>query len=74
VADNGIGFDEKDRDRIFQMFQRLHSRIEFEGTGIGLSICRKIVEGHGGCLTAQSSPGQGATFIMTLPVTQEPAL
>jgi two-component system, sensor histidine kinase and response regulator len=74
VADNGVGFDEKDRDRIFQMFQRLYSRIEFEGTGIGLTICRKIAERHGGTITAQSSPGQGATFIVTLPVTQESPL
>jgi two-component system, sensor histidine kinase and response regulator len=74
VEDNGVGFDEKDRERIFQMFQRLHRRSEFEGTGIGLSICRKIVERHGGAITTQSSPGHGATFIVTLPVTQEATL
>jgi signal transduction histidine kinase len=70
VADNGIGFDEKYLDRIFTPFQRLHGREEYEGTGIGLAVCRKIVERHGGSITAQSTPGQGATFIVTLPVTQ----
>ena len=67
VQDNGIGFDEKYRDRIFQIFQRLHGRGEYEGTGIGLAICRKIVERHGGDITANSSPGAGATFLITLP-------
>jgi len=67
VEDNGIGFDEKYLDRIFQVFQRLHGRNEYEGTGIGLAICRKIVERHGGSLTAKSTPGMGAKFIATLP-------
>lgn len=67
VVDNGIGFDEKYRDRIFQIFQRLHGRNEYEGTGIGLAICRKIVERHHGSITANSSPGAGAKFIITLP-------
>lgn len=67
VQDNGIGFDEEYRDRIFAPFQRLHGRGEYEGTGIGLAICRKIVERHNGQITAQSQPGQGATFIVTLP-------
>ncbi len=70
VEDNGIGFDEKYLDRIFQPFQRLHGRSEYEGSGIGLAICRKIVERHGGNITACSAPGQGATFIVTLPVRQ----
>ncbi|PYS99348.1 MAG: histidine kinase [Acidobacteria bacterium] len=70
VADNGIGFDEKYLDRIFTPFQRLHGRNEYEGTGIGLAVCRKIVERHGGSLTAQSSAGNGATFIATMPVAQ----
>jgi two-component system, LuxR family, sensor kinase FixL len=69
VKDNGIGFDEKYLDRIFTIFQRLHGRHEYEGTGIGLAVCRKIVDRHGGQLTAQSSPGQGATFKITLPLT-----
>jgi PAS domain S-box-containing protein len=68
VADNGIGFDEKYLDRIFNVFQRLHGRHEYEGTGIGLAVCRKIAERHGGILTARSRPGEGATFIATLPL------
>jgi PAS domain S-box-containing protein len=70
VSDNGIGFDEKYLDRIFKVFQRLHGRNEYEGTGIGLAVCAKIVERHGGQLTAQSAPDQGATFIVRLPLTQ----
>lgn len=70
VADNGIGFEQKYVDRIFTVFQRLHSRSEYEGTGIGLAICRKIVERHNGIITATSSLGNGSTFIVTLPVTQ----
>lgn len=70
VADNGIGFDEKYLERIFAPFQRLHGRGVYEGTGIGLAVCRKIVERHGGSITAHSTPGQGATFIVTLPIAQ----
>lgn len=70
VEDNGIGFDEKYLDRIFVPFQRLHGKSEFEGTGIGLAVCRKIVERHGGILTAQSVPGRGSTFTIALPATQ----
>ncbi|HEX6279856.1 MAG TPA: CHASE3 domain-containing protein [Pyrinomonadaceae bacterium] len=70
IRDNGIGFDEKYLDRIFTPFQRLHGRNEYEGTGIGLAVCRKIVERHGGTLTAESKVGEGATFIVTLPVSQ----
>jgi len=70
VEDNGIGFDEKYLDRMFTIFQRLHSRFEYEGTGVGLAVCRKIAERHGGTITAQSTPGKGATFIVTLPVKQ----
>ncbi|MGB6946001.1 MAG: PAS domain S-box protein [Bryobacteraceae bacterium] len=72
VQDNGIGFDEKYRDRIFQIFQRLHGRTEYEGTGIGLAICRKIVDRHGGSILASSSPGAGARFIITLPGERPP--
>ena len=67
VADNGIGFDEKYLERIFLPFERLHTRKEYEGTGIGLSICRSIVERHHGHITAHSVKGQGATFTVTLP-------
>jgi signal transduction histidine kinase len=67
VTDNGIGFDEKYLDRIFQVFQRLHGRGEYEGNGVGLAICRKIVERHGGTIAARSTPGEGATFVVTLP-------
>ena len=69
VADNGIGFEEKYLDRIFTPFQRLHTRGEYEGTGMGLAVCRKIVERHGGTITAKSQPGVGTTFLITLPVT-----
>jgi light-regulated signal transduction histidine kinase (bacteriophytochrome) len=68
VEDNGIGFAEKYLDRIFHVFQRLHGRSEYEGTGIGLAICRKIIERHHGTITAQSQPGQGSKFIITLPI------
>jgi signal transduction histidine kinase len=68
VQDNGIGFDEKYLDRIFGVFQRLHGRGEYEGTGMGLAICRKIVDRHGGSITARSAPGHGATFLVTLPL------
>jgi PAS domain S-box-containing protein len=70
VADDGIGFDELDQERIFRPFERLHNRNEYEGAGIGLAICRKIVERHSGSLTARSKPGQGSTFVITLPVQQ----
>lgn len=70
IRDNGIGFDEKYLDRIFTIFQRLHGRHEYEGTGIGLAVCRKIIDRHGGFITATSVPEQGATFIITLPLKQ----
>ena len=68
VEDNGIGFEEKFAERIFQPFERLHGRGKYEGTGIGLSICRRIVERHGGSITAQSETGRGTRLIVTLPV------
>lgn len=70
VEDNGIGFDEKYKDRIFSAFQRLHGRCDYEGTGMGLAICRKIVERHHGSISTRSLPEQGSTFIVTLPVQQ----
>lgn len=70
VEDNGIGFDEQYLERIFNAFQRLHGRNDYEGTGMGLAICRKIVERHNGSISAQSTLGQGSTFIVTLPLQQ----
>ncbi len=67
VEDNGIGFDQKYIDRIFQPFQRLHGQQQYAGTGMGLAICRKIAERHGGSITASSTPGSGSAFIVTLP-------
>jgi len=70
VADNGIGFEEQYVEQVFTLFQRLHSRQEYEGTGIGLAVCRKIAHRHGGSIVAKSEKGQGATFIVKLPVKQ----
>ncbi len=71
ITDNGIGFDEKYLDRIFTIFQRLHGRHEYEGTGIGLAVCRKIVDRHSGIISAISTNGEGAKFIVTLPLQQK---
>jgi signal transduction histidine kinase len=68
VADTGIGFDEKYLDRIFTIFQQLHGREHYGGTGIGLAIARRVTENHGGTLTARSEPGKGAIFTAWLPV------
>ena len=70
VHDNGIGFDPKYRTRIFRVFERLHSRMQYPGTGIGLALCRKIAERHGGKIVADSAPGVGSVFSVTLPVDQ----
>ena len=68
--DNGIGFKEKYLDRIFTVFQRLHKNDEYEGTGIGLAICRRIVELHNGRIWATSKPNKGSTFFVELPKIQ----
>lgn len=73
LRDHGIGFDQKFADQIFVVFQRLHTRTEYEGTGIGLAVCRKITDRHGGQIVAHSVEGEGATFLVTLPVSQPTA-
>ncbi|QJW91127.1 PAS domain-containing protein [Spirosoma taeanense] len=74
IADNGIGFDEKYLDRIFTAFQRLHTRTEYQGTGIGLAIVQKVIENHDGYINAHSQPGEGATFTIYLPESAAPAM
>jgi light-regulated signal transduction histidine kinase (bacteriophytochrome) len=71
VGDNGIGFDETYAEKIFEIFQRLHSTKTFEGTGIGLAICKKIVDNHHGMISASSVPGEGASFLLFLPLSQK---
>lgn len=68
IEDNGIGFDQKYAEQIFDMFRRLHSNAEYEGTGIGLALCKKIVEMHNGFISALGKPGEGAVFIVSLPL------
>jgi signal transduction histidine kinase len=70
IADNGIGFEQQFKEQIFVIFQRLHSRTEYEGTGIGLATCRKIVERHLGSIDALGVPGEGSTFVITFPLSQ----
>lgn len=71
VQDNGIGFDKAYADKIFEIFQRLHSTKTYEGTGIGLAICKKIADNHHGFITAEGTPGKGATFVVYLPLSQK---
>ncbi len=73
IKDNGIGFDNAYKDQIFKIFQRLHGRMEYEGTGIGLATCRKIVDRHGGMIDADGRPGDGTTFTIVLPIARDAA-
>jgi signal transduction histidine kinase len=68
IEDNGIGFDQKYAEEIFGMFKRLHHNTEFEGTGIGLALCKKIVEQHKGYISARSKINEGSTFIVSIPL------
>lgn len=70
VKDNGIGFEQEDAIRIFQIFQRLHGKAEYKGSGIGLSICKRILEVHNGVIYAEGRPGEGASFTMLIPETR----
>lgn len=70
VRDNGLGFEEKYSERIFMPFERLHARSEYPGTGMGLAVCRRIAERHGGSIVARSRPGEGSAFIVRLPMRQ----
>jgi signal transduction histidine kinase len=67
VSDNGIGFDNAHAARIFRPFERLHGQQTYEGSGIGLAVCARIAERHGGTISAQGVPGQGASFLVILP-------
>jgi signal transduction histidine kinase len=67
ITDNGIGFEEEFQEKIFAVFQRLHHKHEYEGTGIGLAICRKIVTSYGGSIMASGRTGEGATFTIIIP-------
>jgi two-component system, chemotaxis family, CheB/CheR fusion protein len=71
ITDNGIGFDEQYAGKIFTIFQRLHSREKYEGTGIGLAITKKIIDRHGGIIRAKSRENSGTTFVIVLPMNQE---
>jgi signal transduction histidine kinase len=70
VRDNGIGIEQKDHENIFNIFRRLHGREDYDGSGIGLAACSKIIERHGGEIWLESEPGKGTIFYFTLPINQ----
>ncbi|MFC1745034.1 ATP-binding protein, partial [Candidatus Riflebacteria bacterium] len=70
VQDNGIGIDEAEQEKVFEIFLKLHGRQEYEGSGIGLAVCKKIVMKHGGVLTLESKKDEGSTFIFYIPEKQ----
>ena len=70
IKDNGIGFDQEYTDRIFKLFQRLHAKHEYEGTGIGLALVKKVIENHNGFITVESKPDEGSSFNIFLPLVQ----
>ena len=70
IKDNGIGFEPEYADKIFQIFQRLHGKVEYPGSGVGLAICKKIIERHGGVIYANGVPDQGSVFTIVLPQKQ----
>jgi len=74
VADNGIGIDAQYFDKIFMVFERLNNKDEYDGSGLGLSICHRIIENHGGKIWVESEPGNGTQFFFTLPRNQSPAV
>ncbi|MEM8863721.1 MAG: ATP-binding protein, partial [Chloroflexota bacterium] len=71
ISDNGVGFDEKFKNKVFVIFQQLHTKKGYAGNGVGLAICKKIVDRHSGQIQVESTPDVGTTFTVTLPLTQE---